>query len=202
MNLKTKFENGKIPEGFTWLHEPESWSIQEGRLSMTPALRTDFFRSPDGMTVNDNACLLSTRVSGDFTAVAHLKADLKGFGDAGAITVRESADKWAKLCLERSPKGDIAIVSVVTDGYSDDSNGELLETPECFLRITRKGRVFGMHHSLDGKTWRFSRTFTRDFGDEVAVGIHAQAPFVGGCSVEFDMLQIDTAAVGDFRSGE
>lgn len=202
MNLITKFENNGIPDGFTWLHEPDSWSVQDGCLSMTPAEKTDFFRSPDGKTVKDNGCLLSTQVRGDFTAVAHIKADLKGFADAGAIMVRRSADKWAKLCLERSPLGDVGVVSVITDGYSDDSNGELLEIPDCYLRITRKGRVFGMHHSLDGIIWRFARTFTRNFGDELAIGILAQAPFVSGCSVTFDLFQIDEGAVADFRSGK
>lgn len=202
MNLIETIKNRDVPKGFTWLNEPENWSVSDGRLSITPLGETDFFRSPDGLTVNDNACLLSTNIGGDFTAVAHLKANLKAFADAGALMVRSSADKWAKLCLERSPTGDFAVVSVVTEKYSDDCNGELLETAECFLRITRKGKVFGMHHSLDGTTWRFSRTFTRDFGDDVAIGILAQAPIAGGCSVDFDLFRIDKGAVTDFRSGE
>jgi regulation of enolase protein 1 (concanavalin A-like superfamily) len=202
MNLISKFETGKIPDGFSWLNEPGKWSITDGILTMIPGAETDFYRSPDGDTNNDSGCLVYSSVSGDFTAVVHVEARLVGFGDAGALTVRKSPTQWAKLCMERSPTGDFNIVSVVTDGSSDDCNGELLETPECFLRITRKGTVFAMHHSLDGILWRFARNFTRDYGDTVMLGFHAQAPFVGGCSVDFDSFSIKDRAVDDFRSGK
>ena len=202
MNLVKSLAPGKLPAGFQWLNEPEAWSVAEGVFRVTPSASTDLFRPPDGAEPRDNPCLLYTSVSGDFTATTHLKAHLVGFGDAGAITVRTSPTVWAKLCLERSPIGDVSIVSVVTRGVSDDSNGELLDAPECWLRLTRKGGLFGMHHSLDGSAWRFVRTFTIDAGDPVMVGIHAQAPFVGGCSVEFDHFSINPGAVGDFRSGE
>jgi regulation of enolase protein 1 (concanavalin A-like superfamily) len=202
MDVMALMEPGRPPDGFSWLNEPESWEFSAGRLRMNPAAHTDLFRPPDGSEARDNGCLLFTRVSGDFSAVVHLRAGLVGFGDAGAITVRDSPVSWAKLCMERSPVGDVSIVSVVTRGVSDDSNGELLGTPECWLRITRKERVFGMHHSIDGSAWRFARTFTIDTGDPVMVGIQAQAPYGGGCWVEFDHFTISPETVDDFRSGE
>ena len=202
MNVLASLKSGQLPEGFAWLDEPESWSVADGVLSIKPPVHTDLFRPPDGGEPSDNPCLLYTSLSGDFTAITHVRAKLVGFGDAGALTVRASPTLWAKLCLERSPIGDISIVSVVARGVSDDCNGELLQSPECYLRITRRGNVFGMHHSLDGSAWRFARTFTLATGDPVMVGIHAQAPFVAGCSVEFDSFSIAAGAVDDFRSGE
>ena len=150
MNLIASLKSDELPRGFQWLNEPESWSVAAGVLRVTPAALTDLFRPPDRGAPQDNPCLLYTSVSGDFTAVTHLRGEFVGFADAGAITVRTSPTNWAKLCMERSPIGDVSIVSVVTRGVSDDSNGELLDTPECWLRLTRKSDVFGMHHSLDG----------------------------------------------------
>ena len=166
-----------------------------------PQALTDFFRPYDG-TLSDNACLLYREVTGDFTAATRVKASLAGFGDAAAITVRASDVRWAKLCLERSPLGEASAVSVVTDRWSDDANGELLDRPECHLRLTRRGNVFGMHYSLDGETWRFVRTFGFELPPTVKVGVHAQAPFQSGCRAVFSILELTPVAVKDFRSGE
>ena len=183
-----------------WLNPPEQWHVGDG-LTIVPKAETDFFRPYEGQA-RDNACLLYREVAGDFTSVVGLKAELAGFGDAGALTIRQDATHWAKICLERSPIGDVSVVSVVTNPCSDDSNGELLDRPECFLRLTRRGNVFGMHYSLDGKAWRFVRTFGFELSDPAALGIHAQAPFRGGCRVTFTRWDLTNEAVADFRSGE
>ena len=200
-NLLQPGAAGELPAGFSWLNEPPHWTLDGKGLSITPDAPTDFFRPYRG-DPRDNCCLLYRLVKGDFTAVAHALAHLVDFGDAAALTVRSGPQQWAKLCLERSPVGDVSLVSVVTDPWSDDANSELLATPESLLRITRKGNVFGMHYSSDGSRWRFVRTFGLEMPDEVMVGIHAQAPFSSGCRVTFRSFSISPKPVGDFRSGE
>ena len=202
MNLFQGCTDRDVPRGMTWLRESPEWSFDHrGRLTIVPEAVSDFFR-PYGEEPNDNACLLYAQVTGDFTAVTRAEAVLAGFGDAAALTARANEALWAKLCLERSPIGDVSAVSVVTDGASDDANGELLERPECFMRLTRKGDVFGMHYSLDGETWRLVRCFPLKMPQTVMVGIHAQAPFQGGCRVAFDFLRLTDEPIADFRSGE
>ncbi len=186
--------------GLNWLHEPTAWEFTHGRLTVVPVGCTDFFR-PRGQAGNDNAALLWVPVTGPFTARTYLRASLAGFGDAGVLTVRAAADQWAKLCVERSPIGDIGVVSVVTDPWSDDANSELLPSAASWLRVSRDGASFGMHYSLDGHRWRFVRAFTCDMPDTVMVGVHAQAPFMAGCSAEFTCLEIGHEPVADFRSG-
>jgi hypothetical protein len=202
MNLLADIAPNTLPPDHDWLNEPESWSSEPGRLIVSPDPNTDLFCAPDGRVERDTACLVKTSVSGDFTAKAHLRAQLVGFGDAGVLTVRTSPTTWAKLCLERSPIGDVSVVSVVNRGVSDDANSELLDTPECWLRVTRKGHVFGMHYSLDGETWRFVRTFFLEMPETVSVGMQAQSPYSSGCRIEFDYWSIEPRAVADFRSGE
>jgi regulation of enolase protein 1 (concanavalin A-like superfamily) len=200
VDLLQDMRRGSLGSGLKWLNPPASWQV-EGGLEIVPKAETDFFRPYRGRA-RDNACLLCRQVAGDFTSVAGLKADLVAFGDAGALTIRQDAAHWAKICLERSPTGDISIVSVVTDTWSDDSNGELLERPQCFLRLTRRGNVFGMHYSLDGRAWRFVRTFGFEIPETALLGIHAQAPFQGGCRVTFTKWELSDVPVSDFRSGE
>ena len=144
------------------------------------------------------------------TGTTHLVYGL-GFAPDGTLwaqdpwawtTVRVSPTPWAKPCLERSPLGDVSAVSVVTNTWSDDANNELLAEPRCHLRLTRKGNVFAMHYSLDGQLWRFVRPFGMALPPTVMVGIHAQAPFVGGCSARFATFTMSSEPVYDFRSGE
>ena len=201
MDMFKGCDNQTLTNSLQWLNEPPRWHFDDTGLTIVPEGHTDFFR-PYGGTPNDNACLLYTELTRDFTITAHVRAHLVGFGDAGAVTVRTQADRWAKLCLERSPKGEVSVVSVVTNSWSDDANGELLEEPECHLRLTRKGDIFGMHYSLDGKVWRFVRTFGMAMPETIMVGIHAQAPFVGGCSARFASFEISPEPVADFRSGQ
>ncbi|MFH1569454.1 MAG: DUF1349 domain-containing protein [Gemmatimonadota bacterium] len=202
MNLFTHLGAGADPARPQWLVEPPQWQVDDqGRLHLTPAPETDFFR-PIDRPGYDNAALLCASVSGDFTARTRVRAVLVGFGDAAALTVRASAEQWAKICVERSPAGEVAIVSVVTDPWSDDANNELLSEPAAHLRLTRKGNLFGMHYSLDGRAWRFVRAFAMRAPARLLVGVHAQAPFVGGCRATFDFLEMEPRPVADFRSGE
>lgn len=116
--------------------------------------------------------------------------------------VRAGETQWAKLCLERSPFGEASAVSVITDPWSDDANNEIIKSQTCFLRVTRKGNVFGMHYSLDGVRWRFVRKFAAEMPGEIMIGVAAQAPFAPGCRVIFHSFSISPDPVEDFRSGE
>jgi hypothetical protein len=201
LNLFAGRTDNRLSSRLAWLNEPAQWRLDEGGLNVTPDAQTDFFRPSDGAAF-DNAGLLHTCVTGDFTATTHVSAHLVRFGDAGAITVRAGPSRWAKLCVERSPSGEVSIVSVVTDPWSDDASGELLASPERYLRLTRKGDMLGMHHSADGNLWRFARAVHLQLPEIAMVGVHAQSPFGGGCRATFGLLEIRHEAVRDFRSGE
>ena len=201
MNLLADCTGRSVANGLMWLNEPPEWGGDEAGLSIVPRAPSDFFR-PYGGLARDNCCLLYRETTGDFTAATQVRAELADFGDAAALTVRASGTQWAKLCLERSPIGEVSLVSVVTNPWSDDCNSELVTSPGCHLRLTRKGNVFGMHYSLNGTTWRFVRTFGLEMALTVMVGIHAQAPFTPGCRAVFRSLTISPEPVADLRSGE
>ena len=201
MNLFVGCTGRSLANDLQWLNEPPEWEFSDAGLTIVPRAPSDFFR-PYGGPANDNCCLLYKEIEGDFAAVTQVKADLADFGDAAALTVRADETQWAKLCLERSPIGQVSLVSVVTNPWSDDSNSELVTRPECFLRLTRKGNLFGMHYSLDGIGWRFVRAFGLELPAQVMLGVHAQAPFSPGSCVLFRSWTIRPEPVADFRSGE
>jgi len=201
MNLFDGCNAQHLENDLAWMNPPQRWSFDEQGLRVEPKKGTDFFR-PFERDPRDSASLLHKAVRGDFTAVTRVSVKPKGFGDAAAVTVRTNEQVWAKLCLERSPIGELNAVSVVTNPWSDDSNGELIREPECWLRLTRKGNLFGMHYSLNGSRWRFVRAFTIEMPQEVLVGVHAQAPFEAGCEALFYCFDLSDQGVEDFRSGE
>ena len=201
MNLFEGCMGKNLTSKLQWLEEPSEWNFAQGSLEITPTGETDFFR-PSDRPAKDNACLLFTTLEGNFTAQVYATTELVAFGDAAAITIYSSPVLWAKLCIERSPVGEVSIVSVVTNPWSDDANNELLQKPESYLRITRKGQVLGMHYSLDGMHWRFVRTMTCAMPAQVKVGVQVQAPFKAGCRATFEAFQWCPEPVANFRSGE
>ena len=201
MNLFEGCMGKNLTSKLQWLEEPSEWNFAQDSLEVTPTGETDFFR-PSDRPAKDNACLLFTTLEGNFTAQVYATTELVAFGDAAAITIYSSPVLWAKLCIERSPVGEVSIVSVVTNPWSDDANNELLQKPESYLRITRKGQVLGMHYSLDGMHWRFVRTMTCAMPAQVKVGVQAQAPFKAGCRATFEAIQLCPDPVANFRSGE
>ncbi len=115
-----------LANGLIWLNEPDEWVFDDTGLKITAKAESDFFR-PYGGPSHDSACFLYRETTGDFTAVIDVRAELFNFGDAAALTMRADETRWAKLCIERSPIGEVSLVSVVTGPWSDDSKLELPE---------------------------------------------------------------------------
>ena len=201
MDLFAGCRGKTLANGLMWLNEPEEWLFDNTGLKIAAKAETDFFR-PYGGHAFDSAGFLYRETTGDFTMATYVRAELFNFGDAASLTVRADKTRWAKLCIERSPIGEVSLVSVVTDPWSDDSNNEIVSSPECHLRLTRKGSLFGMHYSLNGTTWRFVRAFVSDLPDKIMAGIHVQAPSNPGCRAHFRSLTFSPHPVDDFRSGD
>lgn len=201
MNMLEGCSGRTLTGGLKWLNEPEEWSAGMDGLRIELRAKGDFFRPPAG-EANDDAHLLHAQLHGDFTVAAAVAAVLANTFDAGGLMIRGSADHWAKLCIERGVRGETKVVSVVTRLWSDDADGVLLPEPKAWVRITRKGALFGFHWSEDGRLWRFVRAFPLELPPEVQVGVLAQAPRAPGGSVLFKALEYSAKPVGDFRSGE
>ena len=168
---------------------------------LAPA-KTDFFIDQlNGIERNDAPFYYEKR-KGDFAVKARVKPGFKKSYDAGGLFVYDTAQKWIKLEFEMTDLGYPSVVSVVTDGASDDANGERMDSrEEITLQIVRKGDYWALHYSVDGKKWSMVRYFRLKMKAEVKVGLEAQSPIGGGCAVAFSALKFTETPIKDMRKG-
>lgn len=186
----------------TWLTETGRGTWQNGALVMDAPARTDWFNDPTSATRTSSAPALVFSPEGDFTLSARISADLVSEFDAGVLFVHRGPDDYAKFCFERSPAGENTIVSVVTKGSSDDSNGRVVDANHIRYRVARVGQAYAFHASEDGVTWDMIRLFQlRETPGKTSVGFLAQAPTGSGCTVTFSELHHSQQTLAQLRDG-
>ena len=191
-----------IPTPLQWDLPPVASSIgHHGALAITAGPRTDLFVNPAGTDVVLNAPRLLFAPEGNFMLSARVTVEFAATYDAGALIVYAGARSWGKLCFEYSPQQEPMIVSVVTQGFSDDANAYVVAGHQTFLRMSRLGRAFAFHASDDGVYWRFIRNFTLDPQAQISAGFVAQSPTGAGCTATFDQIAYTPELLADLRSG-
>lgn len=178
--------------------------IENGTVHLFASAGADLFvdPQPDSDGSLPDAERFVANVTGDFTLSAYVEADTAKQYDSGVLLVWASDKVWAKICVEQDPQGRQRLVSVVTVGASDDANGPFLERAAAYLRVTRKGDVFGLHASQDGKEWDLLRYFGLGVTntEPISVGILAQSPSGPGCEARFGELKFTSQTTPDLRS--
>jgi regulation of enolase protein 1 (concanavalin A-like superfamily) len=94
------------------------------------------------------------------------------------------------------------VVSVVTNGVSDDANAFVVSDRSVWLRVSRVDRAYAYHASTDGSRWALVRVFT--LGDGLAdhrLGLEVQSPTGDGCRVRFGDVRFVEERLGDLRDG-
>jgi len=171
-------------------------------LEITAEAQTDFFIDTSAGIAKNNAPFACTEVSGDFVISACIEPDFRTVYDAGGIFVYENDTRWIKHEFEMTDLGYQSIVSVITDGASDDSNGEKMEgVQKVYLQVVRKGDYWALHHSLDGKEWKMARYFRMEMPGTLKVGFEAQSPVGGGTTVRFSDIISRPGSVVHMRKG-
>jgi regulation of enolase protein 1 (concanavalin A-like superfamily) len=115
--------------------------------------------------------------------------------------VRHDEAHWAKLCYEATDFGTHAVVSVVTNGLSDDANGVNLDVDEVWLQVVRQDNVFALHYAIDQQNWRMVRYFSLPVPSKVRVGLVAQSPVGRGTMVDFSEFVVESRWVENLRAG-
>ncbi len=191
-----------IPPPLSWGLPPVSYDIGgDGALAITAGPRSDMFVNPAGTDVVLNAPRLVFAPDGDFMLSARVTVEFGATYDAGVLLLYGGERSWAKLCFEYSPQRQPMIVSVVTQGFSDDANAYVVAGNQTFLRIARLGRAFAFHASEDGRYWNLIRNFTLDPSAELMAGFVAQSPTGAGCMASFAQIAYTPERLADLRSG-
>jgi uncharacterized protein len=188
----------------------DAWTVDSaaGTVKATAAAHSDIFNDPGpSATLNaesmlNAATLLGVPPEGDFQLSARVRVDFAATYDAGVLLLWFDERHWGKLCFEFSPDAEPMIVSVVTRGVSDDANAFVVDGRRVWLRVSRVGRAFAYHASLDGSSWRMIRFFTIDVvSSPASIGFEAQSPTGDGCTVTFDDIRFGQRRLGDLRDG-
>lgn len=189
---------------------PLDWVNGEGSVEMpatdvlrlTAAAGTDWTNDAFGGAQQHAATLLGFVPTEDFSLSARVRVrGARTTFDAAVLAIWGDNDHWAKLCFENSLQGQAMVVSVVTNGFSDDCNSTLVAEEAVYLRIVRSGAGWAFHSSTDGHDWVFVRVFRLDFAGPVRVGFLAQAPMGDRCVAEFDAVAYSADVPADLRNG-
>lgn len=205
-----------------WLEIAGRASVDEDGLAMIAAPRTDWFNDPTSKTSTRTAPVLvfdpgndngDRSPGGDFTLSAEIIANLRWDFDAAVLFVHRGPDDYAKFCFERSPQGENTVVSVVTRGTSDDSNGPAIAGDRILLRVARVDQALAFHYAHapgppsdrsepDQPFWHLVRLFQlRQAEGPLVVGFSVQAPTGTGCSARFNNIRFQRTTLGHFRDG-
>ncbi len=190
-----------LPAPAQWTHSPTTAFLEGDTLTIGAGPQTDLFTDPQGAPRKDDAPRLLFAPDAHFTLSAHVGVNFASTFDAGVLLLWVDAAHWAKLCFEFSPQGEPMVVSVVTNGLSDDCNSVALARRDIFLRITRLNPAFAFHYSEDGVVWRLVRYFTLRQEEGLAVGFSSQSPTGEGCRATFGSVRYTPEAVTELRSG-
>lgn len=189
-----------LPYALDWQVPALNASYAGDKLSIAAGPKTDLFTDPGGSITIANTPRLMFKPEGDFMLRATVTVPFASTYDAGVLVAYVDETHWGKLCFEFSPQGQPMVVTVVTKGDSDDCNSVVVAGNTVHLRLSRVGRAFAFHHSLDGKFWHFTRYF--NLGVEGAsVGFSSQSPTGEGCTAVFENIQFTAHAPADLRSG-
>lgn len=191
-----------LNEEFCWLN-PGTLVSEENGFCIAAPPHSDFFRDPTGGGgTNDNAPFYYTEVTGDFVLRATVWHDFVSSGDACTLMVMDTPTLWAKACYEQTYFGGHTAVSVVTNGLSDDANGQTITTGRPItLQVARKGDTFAIHYAEDGKTFTMMRLFSLPMRQTVKVGFVAQSPDGEGGARHFYNASLEHRTLLDMRQG-
>jgi regulation of enolase protein 1 (concanavalin A-like superfamily) len=191
-----------LPAPLTWDVEPVGWSFDDDVLTVEAPARSDLFHDPGGREPETNAPRLLGAVAGDFQLSARVSCGFNGDFDAGALLLWSSEHAYVKLAFEVSPAGVPGVVSVVTDGLSDDANAFDAPVDAVWLRISRIGSTCALHARLGDERWSFVRNCPLPGGGEgLRAGFLAQAPRGEGATARFGQIGYTPERLGDLRSG-
>jgi regulation of enolase protein 1 (concanavalin A-like superfamily) len=183
------------------------WRIDEaGVLTASAAPHSDIFIDPgsgvDAESMLNATTLLGVPPDGDFQFSARVTVQFASTFDAGVLLLWAGERQWGKLCFEFSPAGEPMIVSVVCRGVADDANAFVVPGRSVWLRVSRVGRAYAYHASLDGSRWELIRFFNLHedtAGDQI--GFEAQSPTGAGCAVSFDEIRFVATRLAELRDG-
>ena len=185
---------------FKWDNESEIETV-DGKLTIKALPHSDYFIDPSNGKKTMNASFYYMETNKDFSLSAKVTNAFKSTYDACALMVKSDETCWAKLCFELTDIGTHAVVSVVTNGVSDDANGVDIGGNSVYLQMAKKDKVFALHYSPDGNEYKMTRYFSLPVNDMIKIGFVAQSPLGEGGDCIFENIRLSFDPPKDIRKG-
>jgi regulation of enolase protein 1 (concanavalin A-like superfamily) len=178
-------------------------AFHDGSLVLKSNAGSDYFNNPDGITFNNTAPVLLSRVDNTkpFTFASRVTPAFFETYDAGAVYVYANDKLWMKFALERDERGRKRVVTVRTIDTSDDNNHDIVDRVSVYLKVSSDTRTIGYYYSLDREEWQLVRLYRNDYPSDIWVGVSVQSPIGNGTTATFDECLLTESSVSDFRKG-
>jgi uncharacterized protein len=188
-------------ENYCFMNE-SAFTESGGEIVIDATPYSNAFVNPESENVDINAPFYYREVEGDFVFRAKVSHDFVSTFDACVLFAYDNDRLWAKACFEYTDFGTHAVVSVMTNNDSDDSNSVDIDGNTVWLQLSRKGDVFGIHYSRDGKSYRMARLTRLPMQKKIKVGMMAQSPMGQGGKRLFADVLLMQKTLPDIRAGK
>ena len=180
--------------------------LDDGALEFHCAEGLDFFSDPNGKLSNTTLPILLVPVENTkpFTLIAKVTPEFttEGLYNAADLFVYSCDSLWQKLAFEQDEYGNHRIVTVRTQGTSDDNNHDKLDVSSVYLKISSDTKTIASYYSIDKKRWNMVRLYKNCYPKNIYLGISSQCPQKGSCTSRFEEISLSHDNVSDFRLGE
>jgi regulation of enolase protein 1 (concanavalin A-like superfamily) len=188
--LATNLSIGQNMEKMSWLNEPSTWEVKDGKLEMKVTPESDYWRKTHyGFTVDDGPFFYTTR-GGEFEVSMKISGNYKTRFDQMGLMLRIDEEHWIKTGIEYVD-GVYNFSTVVTDVHSSWSVIELSGKPESiWIKAIRKIDAVEIFYSLDGVKYNMSNVAYLSDNKTVMVGMMAASPDGDGFNALFEEFSI------------
>lgn len=191
-----------VPRQLFWQNSPKVCTMKGGTLNITAGEKTDLFRDPSQTYNIANAPQLLFKADENFVFTAQVEHAFTNKWDAGALVLSADSLHWVKFGFEKDYTGAHRIVSVVTNGVSDDANSLEVDGTQTWLRIAKSGDAVMLYQSNNGKKWFLIRHLRFEAKKGANVGFLAQSPEGTSNLVKFSGIKYESRKIADPYSGD
>ena len=148
--------------------------LDDGALEFHCAEGLDFFSDPNGKLSNTTLPILLVPVENTkpFTLIAKVTPEFtaEGLYNAADLFVYSCDSLWQKLAFEQDEYGNHRIVTVRTQGTSDDNNHDKLDVSSVYLKISSDTKTIASYYSIDKKRWNMVRLYKNYYPKNIYLG--------------------------------
>lgn len=178
-----------------------NFQMTDGGILIKAKPHSDMVVDAQTAAIISNASYLAQDVEGDFTFSALVSHRFLSTYDACCLIAYANDKLWSKACFECTEEGEHAVVTVMTNGLSDDANSVRITGESVWLRMCRKGDVISVQYSENGADWFFVRILHIPLPNKVRLGILAQSPVGDGGDFLFRDITLIEGAPANMRFG-